>query len=212
MAREFNTILDELQQLFAQQGHSVQTGSFQNDQVKFMGRGLQQPLVKPYGNTNTGKKQLDITVLDALPNPERERATAAVTRDTIEVSTGLAVINRKQRGRYNPQEDIINAPVGLNSSPAQLMAANQTTVAGQTINKPDKDKSEMQIEMKPSSTIQSVAYWPTKLYLLVSFKSGHTYSYEQVPEPLIDQWQSAPSAGSFFYYNIRMSYRYQKVS
>ncbi len=75
---------------------------------------------------------------------------------------------------------------------------------------PNNEKSK-QLKLKPSSTIQSAAYWPTKEYLLVSFKSGHTYSYEAVPRLTVDFWQAASSCGSFFYHNIRMSYNYQKM-
>lgn len=75
---------------------------------------------------------------------------------------------------------------------------------------PDKEQSK-QLKLPPSSTIQSAAYWPTKEYLLVSFKSGHTYSYSDVPALTIEFWQAASSAGSWFYYNIRMSYKYQKM-
>lgn len=67
-----------------------------------------------------------------------------------------------------------------------------------------------QLSLKSSSTIQAAAYWPSKEYLLVSFKSGHTYSYQGVDLEVVQAWQEAASAGSFFYYNIRTSYPYLK--
>lgn len=73
------------------------------------------------------------------------------------------------------------------------------------------DKANKQLQLKASSTIQSAAYWPKKQYLLVSFKSGHTYSYQGVGQTVLEYWEGAASAGSFFYYNIRTSYPYQKV-
>ena len=68
-----------------------------------------------------------------------------------------------------------------------------------------------QVPLKASSTIQSAAYWPDRKYLVVSFKSGGSYSYQGVPVETILAWQDASSAGSFFYYNIRTSFRYQKL-
>ena len=68
-----------------------------------------------------------------------------------------------------------------------------------------------QLSLKSSSTIQSAAFWPSRKYLLVSFKSGHTYSYNGVTVDVVRHWEQAGSAGSFFYYNIRTSYPYQKM-
>lgn len=68
-----------------------------------------------------------------------------------------------------------------------------------------------QLQLPSSSTIQSAAYFPDKQYLLVSFKSGATYSYNGVPVDTVFAWEEAASAGSWFYYNIRMSFRYQKM-
>jgi hypothetical protein len=67
------------------------------------------------------------------------------------------------------------------------------------------------LELPPSSTIQTATYWPSRQYLTVSFKSGSTYSYDDVPFKVMVAWKMAPSAGSFFYYNIRTTFRYQKI-
>lgn len=78
----------------------------------------------------------------------------------------------------------------------------------------DRDRSagdNKQLRLSSSSTIQSAAYWPSKAYLIVSFKSGHTYSYEGVGPWVIQDWEQANSAGSFFYWNIRTSFKYQKM-
>ncbi len=72
-------------------------------------------------------------------------------------------------------------------------------------------KTTAQLELKASSTIQQAAYFPTKQYLVVGFKNGGSYSYDGVGEDIIESWQAADSAGSFFYYNIRMSFKYQKL-
>jgi len=68
-----------------------------------------------------------------------------------------------------------------------------------------------QLQLPASSTIQQASYWPKKEYLVVSFKSGHTYDYSKVPLITMIRWEQATSAGSYFYYNIRMSYRYRKM-
>lgn len=77
--------------------------------------------------------------------------------------------------------------------------------------RPQKDGKKKQLKLPKSSTIQAAAYWPNKQYLVVSFKSGATYGYDDVPKLTIDLWQTASSAGSWFYYNIRLSYKYQKL-
>lgn len=67
------------------------------------------------------------------------------------------------------------------------------------------------LSLKASSTIQSANYWPNKEFLIVSFKSGGSYSYKDVPLKIILAWEQASSAGSYFYYNIRTSFSYQKL-
>lgn len=68
-----------------------------------------------------------------------------------------------------------------------------------------------QLSIKASSTIQAAAYWKDRQYLVVSFKSGGSYSYTDVPVGVVQRWERATSAGSYFYYNIRTSYGYQKL-
>lgn len=68
-----------------------------------------------------------------------------------------------------------------------------------------------QLSLKSSSTIQAAAYFTQREYLVVSFKSGHTYSYSGVPVSVVRRWEGASSAGSYFYYNIRTSFSYQKL-
>lgn len=78
--------------------------------------------------------------------------------------------------------------------------------------KTDKLKEDNKnLQLAPSSTIQSAAYWASKEYLVVSFKSGATYDYQNVPKETIKTWENAASAGSYFYYNIRMSFSYKKI-
>lgn len=77
-----------------------------------------------------------------------------------------------------------------------------------------KDKQQTQspaVKLHASSTIQSAAYWPDREYLVVSFKSGSSYSYNKVPVDTVSSWENASSAGSYFYYNIRTSFSYRKL-
>ena len=49
---------------------------------------------------------------------------------------------------------------------------------------PKNEKTELEaftLSLPPSSTIQTATYYPKKKYLTVSFKSGSTYSYDDVP-------------------------------
>lgn len=108
---------------------------------------------------------------------------------------------------FFPKMKLTDAQQELYSSP----------VGGRKPFKPGPDDKEefsdanAQLELRPSSTIQSAAYWKNRQYLVVSFKSGHTYSYIGVPLEIIIRWEQAGSAGSFFYYNIRTSFGYQKL-
>jgi len=47
--------------------------------------------------------------------------------------------------------------------------------------------------------------------LTVDFTSGHRYSYTGVPLSLMDEWQEAPSKGSWFAENIRKSFPYERL-
>ncbi len=100
----------------------------------------------------------------------------------------------------------------------QLQAAMISPGQGQgklTVRVKENDKqfadTNKQLQLPASSTIQQAAYWPQKEYLVVSFKSGHTYSYDKVPLLTVLLWEQVTSAGSWFYYNIRTSYSYRKL-
>ena len=100
----------------------------------------------------------------------------------------------------------------------QLQAA--MVAPGQGKSKPEPFKpdasnrlnpNKKQLDLPASSTIQQAAYWPNREYLVVSFKSGHTYDYQGVELISVLLWEQASSAGSWFYYNIRMKYSYKKI-
>jgi hypothetical protein len=67
------------------------------------------------------------------------------------------------------------------------------------------------IKMLPvqSSNIRAVG-WDNDV-LLVTFHSGSTYKYDDVPEEIYRALLSAPSKGKYFCKNIRMAYDYEQV-
>ena len=88
----------------------------------------------------------------------------------------------------------------------------QRNAPGQRNDKNEQGELEsFTLSLPPSSTIQSSTYWPKKQYLTVSFKSGSTYEYNNVPYNVVIGWRFAASAGSYFFYRIRTSYEYRKI-
>jgi hypothetical protein len=115
----------------------------------------------------------------------------------------------KNWGSSHPSDDVMDS---LNRTPVAGRSQPQSPNDSPSDVGISKNPARKQVKLPASSTIQSAAYWPGKQYLLVSFKSGHTYSYADVPIQTIGFWEFATSAGSWFFYNIRMSYKYQKLS
>lgn len=94
----------------------------------------------------------------------------------------------------------------------QKGATTQRNAPGQRNDKNERAELEsFTLSLPPSSTIQTATYFPKQKYLTVSFKSGSTYGYTDVPYNVVMAWRLAPSAGSHFYYNIRTKFDYQKV-
>lgn len=67
--------------------------------------------------------------------------------------------------------------------------------------------------MKPvsSSNLAAVDYSPLTATLEVKFHSGRIYVYSHVPWDVYIGLMQAESHGSFFYWNIRTSYRYRRL-
>ena len=140
----------------------------------------------------------------------------------VQYESLLEQLHREYGESYQTTFRNDRASFGLPPKMKPMTEAQQSTfnnpVGGNTKGfKPEADDAEQfsdenaQLEIKPSSTIQSAAYWTDRKYLVVSFKSGHTYSYSGVDMQVILWWEQAASAGSFFYYNIPMNYSYQKM-
>ncbi len=57
-----------------------------------------------------------------------------------------------------------------------------------------------------SSNLLGYEYDKDTQTLRVSFKHGHTYSYKDVPQSVVDGLGSAPSPGQYFNNSIKNSY------
>ncbi len=57
-----------------------------------------------------------------------------------------------------------------------------------------------------SSNIDGYHYMADRQLLLIAFKSGGTYSYENVEQPIVDGFATASSKGAFFQSRIRDNY------
>jgi hypothetical protein len=111
-------------------------------------------------------------------------------------------------------------PPAIKESYAKINTRNSTPIGSRYTQEQEKALEESKSEgtipsgtlkLRPSSNIQMAVYFPERQYLLVSFKSGSTYEYKKVDIDVITLWESASSAGSFFHYNIRTSFKFKKV-
>ena len=59
--------------------------------------------------------------------------------------------------------------------------------------------------IKPSSNIAEAVYDPDALALWITFHSGNTYRYTEVPVETVDAWERAVSSGKFFAAAIKRS-------
>ena len=62
-----------------------------------------------------------------------------------------------------------------------------------------------------SSNILEVGFDEDTETLYITFKSGITYSYENVPYFTFEEMQGAESVGSYFHKNIRGVYAFTKL-
>ena len=62
-----------------------------------------------------------------------------------------------------------------------------------------------------SSNIDGYLYLPDKTVLLIAFKSGGTYAYENVPQSVSIDFGIAPSKGKFFQSDIKDRYATTKL-
>ena len=62
-----------------------------------------------------------------------------------------------------------------------------------------------------STNLERVTYNMDEELLQVRFRSGGIYNYYGVPLAEYDELMTAPSAGKYFYHNIRMDYDYDMI-
>jgi KTSC domain len=64
----------------------------------------------------------------------------------------------------------------------------------------------------PSTAIRNTFYVPVKRELWVTFVSGRSYVYEEVPAEVFDAFKTASSRGAFFNHEIRDRYAFREVT
>lgn len=62
-----------------------------------------------------------------------------------------------------------------------------------------------------SSNVSQAEYDDESEDLTIEFQSGDRYLYRNVPKAIFRRLQHAPSAGQFFYRQIRNVYQYEQV-
>jgi hypothetical protein len=62
-----------------------------------------------------------------------------------------------------------------------------------------------------SSVIDTATYDPAKMLLVLHFKSGKAYSYDGVPQKVVDGLLSAESAGKYHHAHLKGKYQQPKA-
>lgn len=68
-----------------------------------------------------------------------------------------------------------------------------------------------EVAVKPSSNIAGALYDDSTLGLWVTFHSGRTYRYADVPRELVDEWERARSTGEFFGAAIKNGFAVERI-
>ena len=68
-----------------------------------------------------------------------------------------------------------------------------------------------QMTLMESTAIRRFKYFIEEKRLRIWFVSNHVYDYFNVPESIVLDLSQASSKGRFFYYNIRTSYRFERI-
>lgn len=67
------------------------------------------------------------------------------------------------------------------------------------------------IELPKSSIIDEMSYNVNEKVLEVTFNTGRTYRYSDVPEDVVKELCKTDSVGSYFRANIRDTFEYEEV-
>lgn len=68
----------------------------------------------------------------------------------------------------------------------------------------------IEINTTRSSMLKTIAYDDSKKELIVTFASGGTYKYEEVPKSVFNEMINAESEGKYFLANIKGKYKFEK--
>ena len=68
------------------------------------------------------------------------------------------------------------------------------------------------VDLFDSKAIAMFAYDPGTQSLLVGFKTGGTYAYQDVPRAIFERFRQAPSKGQFFQSTIRDRFAARRLS
>jgi hypothetical protein len=64
----------------------------------------------------------------------------------------------------------------------------------------------------PSTAIRNLFYVPARRELWITFVSGRSYVYSEVPTEVFDAFKTASSRGAFFNHEIRDHYAFREVT
>ena len=78
--------------------------------------------------------------------------------------------------------------------------------------KSEKISGKLILNEYDSSNLKNSTYNVDTKELVVEFKKGGQYSYEDVPISIFTKMRMAESQGSYFSKNISKSYKYKKLS
>lgn len=70
----------------------------------------------------------------------------------------------------------------------------------------------MELQSVKSSNLSKIGYDKASSTLIIAFKSGSIYEFQDVPEEYYINLLKSPSIGNFFSNNIRKKFRYKKIS
>jgi hypothetical protein len=75
----------------------------------------------------------------------------------------------------------------------------------------DADDETGKIEYEPPSAAIDLMTWDANV-MTVTFTSGHSYRYEDVPRKVAAEWVQSPSAGKYFHAEVKGSFEGERIS
>jgi len=70
----------------------------------------------------------------------------------------------------------------------------------------------MELQSVVSSNLSKVGYDKKSSTLIIAFKTGSIYEFQDVPEEYYINLLKSPSIGNFFSTNIRKKFKFKKIS